>query len=160
MKRWKSSIFPDHKWSSILPLLIYQKSAAQYWSPRIHGDILDLSLIENYHFINTLTFMPTKQFQLSNAWKSLVIPLKTSFLNKNNFYTGVVSFLLPYMDSNFGFTRKCHYHICLEFSTIYNKELPFGFLEGSGPLHPLRLKPLLDLYPSIFTYISSVVKLN
>ena len=123
---------------------------------RYLGFIFNRKLLFHQH----INFHANKAISTIKYIKVLGNSTWASFLNRNNFYTEVVSFLLPYIDSNFGFTRKCHYHICLRSSTICNKEPPFGFLKCSRPLHPLGLKLLLDLYLSIFTYASLVVKLN
>ena len=90
----------------------------------------------------------------------MVILLEASFLDRNDFFTEVIFFLLLYIDSNFGSTRKHYYYIHLGFSTIYNEEPPFESLECSKSLYLLGSKLSLDLYPLIFIYASSVVELN
>jgi len=152
MIRQKSSISPEHRVLSILSLSTYWTSVTLSWSPRTPGNILGLSSTGNCYFTSILSFMPTKQSQQSSIWKSLKIPLEASFLFRNNFFTEVASFPLPYMVINYGFTTKPLYLIHLESLTKYNIELLSEFLAHSVPSHLSGLRPSLVSSPSISTF--------
>ena len=76
------------------------------WYLRKIGDIWDLSLIENYFFINTSTSMQTRPYPWLKAWKYLATHQEVLFYLKNAFYIEHVSFLLCYMAFHYGFTTK------------------------------------------------------
>ena len=152
MIRWKSSISPEYRMSSILSLLIFQTLAALFWSPKTHGNISGLSSIGNCYFTNISTSMLIKWSQLSSIWESLEAQPKVLFPFKNNFSIEVVSFLSPSIAINYSFTTESHYHTLLGFLTRCNEELPSGFLAYSVPPLYLRSRPLLVSSPLIFIF--------
>jgi len=152
MVRQKSSISPEHKAPSILPLSTYWTLVALSWSPRTPENILGLSSTRNCYFTSTSTFTPTKQSQWSIVWNSLEIPPVALSSFRNDFFTEVASSLLPYIVINYGFITKPLYLTHLESLTKCNIELPSESLAHSVSPHLSGLRPLLVSSPSISTF--------
>ena len=108
-------------------------------------------------FDRKLLFYQHINFYMNKAILTIKLAL---FPNRNNFCTEAVSFLLPYIAFNYGFTRNYYYHTHLGFLTICNRELLSGFLVYSRPLYCLDSKPLQASYPSTFIFTNLVVELN
>jgi len=74
-----------------------------------------------------LIFMPTKQSQLSSAWKCLLTQLVVSFQLRRDFFTDAVFYQLPYMASKWDTTTRLHFHTHSKFLKACKEELLYEY---------------------------------